>query len=79
MGVLQHNSDLTQLELTEKLDISIGGLNYCLKALMDKGLVKMKNFANSKNEFGYAYMLAPGARIETAAIIHRFLRHKMEE
>jgi predicted transcriptional regulator len=48
MRILQDNPDLTQRELAEKLGISVGGLNYCLKALMGKGLVKMKNFANSK-------------------------------
>ncbi len=47
--ILQENLDITQRELAEKLSISVGGLNYCLKALMVKGLVKMKNFANSKN------------------------------
>ena len=59
MRLLQNNPDLTQRELAEKLGISVGGLNYCLKALMEKGLVKMKNFANSKNKFGYVYVLTP--------------------
>jgi predicted transcriptional regulator len=43
MRILQVNPDLTQRELAEKLGISVGGLNYCLKALMEKGLVKMQN------------------------------------
>jgi DNA-binding MarR family transcriptional regulator len=43
MRILQENPDLTQRELAEKLGISVGGLNYCLKALMEKGMVKMKN------------------------------------
>ena len=52
MRILQENPDLTQRELAEKLGISVGGLNYCLKALMEKGLMKMKNFANTKKKFG---------------------------
>ena len=79
MGILQDNPDLTQRELAEKLGISVGGLNYCLKALMEKGMVKMKNFTTSKNKFGYVYMLTPNGLSEKSAITHRFLQRKMDE
>ena len=79
MRLLQDNPDLTQRELAEQLGISVGGLNYCLKALMEKGLVKMKNFASSKNKFGYVYVLTPSGMAEKAAITHRFLQRKMVE
>ena len=79
MRILQEDPDLTQRELAEKLGISVGGLNYCLKALMEKGLVKMKNFANSKNKFGYVYVLTPSGMAEKAAITHRFLLRKINE
>ena len=79
MRILQENPDLTQRELAEKLGISVGGLNYCLKALMDKGMVKMKNFANAKNKFGYVYVLTPTGMAEKAAITQRFLQRKMAE
>ena len=79
MRLLEENPDLTQRELAERLGISVGGLNYCLKALMLKGLVKMKNFAHSKNKFGYVYILTPSGMAEKAAITHRFLRRKIEE
>lgn len=79
MRILQENPDLTQRELAEKLGVSVGGLNYCIKALIEKGLVKMKNFAGSKNKFGYVYVLTPGGVAEKAAITHRFLQRKMEE
>ena len=79
MRILQENPDLTQRELAEKLGISVGGLNYCLKALMEKGLVKMKNFAASKNKFGYVYVLTPTGMAEKAAITHRFLQRKVAE
>jgi EPS-associated MarR family transcriptional regulator len=79
MRILQENPDLTQRELAQKLGISVGGLNYCLKALMEKGWVKMKNFANSKNKFGYIYVLTPAGIAEKATITHRFLQRKLEE
>ena len=79
LRLLQENQDLTQRELAGRLGISVGGVNYCLKAMMDKGLVKMKNFAQSKNKFGYVYVLTPSGIAEKAAITHRFLQRKMEE
>ena len=79
MRLLQDNPDLTQRELAEKLGVSVGGLNYCLKALMEKGLVKMQNFSQSKNKFGYVYILTPSGMAEKAAITHRFLQRKMAE
>ncbi len=79
LRLLQENPDLTQRELAERLGISVGGLNYCLKALIERGLVKMRNFAQSKNKFGYVYVLTPSGIAEKAAITHRFLQRKMEE
>lgn len=79
MRILQENPDFTQRELAEKLGISVGGLNYCIKALTEKGLVKMQNFADSKNKFGYVYVLTPSGIAEKAAVTHRFLQRKMDE
>jgi EPS-associated MarR family transcriptional regulator len=79
MRILQQKPDLTQRELAAELGISLGGLNYCLKALMDKGLVKMKNFASSKHKFGYAYVLTPRGIAEKATLTNRFLQRKMAE
>jgi EPS-associated MarR family transcriptional regulator len=79
MRILQENPDFTQRELAEKLGISVGGLNYCLQALMEKGMVKMKNFANSKNRFGYVYVFTPSGMAEKAGITQRFLQRKMDE
>lgn len=79
MRLLQENPDLTQRELAEKLGVSVGGLNYCLKALMEKGLVKMQNFTHSKNKFGYVYVLTPRGIAEKAKLTSAFLRRKMEE
>jgi EPS-associated MarR family transcriptional regulator len=79
MRILQENPDLTQRELAEKLDMSVGGLNYCLNALIDKGLVKMQNFSNSKNKFKYVYLLTPMGIAEKVALTTRFLSRKLEE
>ena len=79
MRILQENPDLTQRELAEKLGMSVGGLNYCLNALIDKGLVNMQNFSNSKNKFKYVYLLTPMGIAEKLALTTRFLRSKIEE
>ena len=79
LRILQEQPDTTQRELAEQLGISVGGINYCLRALTDKGLVKMVNFANSKNKFGYIYVLTPTGLAEKAALTSRFLKRKMKE
>lgn len=79
MRLLQDQPDTTQRELAEQLGVSVGGINYCLRALADKGLVKMANFANSKNKFGYVYVLTPAGLIEKAELTSRFLKRKMQE
>jgi EPS-associated MarR family transcriptional regulator len=79
LRMLQDNPDMTQREIAEKLGISTSGLNYCLKALIDKGWVKVQNFSQSKNKFGYIYVLTPQGIAEKAQLTGRFLKRKMEE
>ena len=79
MRILQDNPDLTQRELATQLGVSVGGLNYCLNALIDKGLVKVQNFTHSKNKFGYVYVLTPQGMSEKVSLTTRFLKRKMEE
>lgn len=79
LRILQDNPDLTQRELADQLGVSVGALNYCLKALMEKGWVKMQNFNGSKNKFGYVYILTPRGIAEKAALASNFLRRKLEE
>ena len=79
LRILHENPDLTQREIAEKLGISLGSLNYCLKALIDKGFVKMGNFQKSKNKFKYVYLLTPKGFAEKFALTSRFLQSKMEE
>lgn len=79
MRILQENPDLTQRELAQKLGMSVGAVNYCLSALIDKGFVKMGNFHKSKNKFKYVYLLTPQGIAEKVALTSRFLKRKMEE
>jgi EPS-associated MarR family transcriptional regulator len=79
MRILQENPDLTQRDLDEKLGVSVGGLNYCLKASTDKGWVNMQNFQNSKNKFKYIYLLTPQGIAEKMTLTTRFLERKLQE
>jgi EPS-associated MarR family transcriptional regulator len=79
MRILHDNPDLTQRELADQLGMSVGGLNYCLKALIDKGFVKMDNFQKSKNKFKYVYLLTPQGIAEKMSLTSRFLHRKMQE
>jgi EPS-associated MarR family transcriptional regulator len=76
---LEENPNLTQRELAKSLGLSLGGLNYCLQALLEKGVVKMHNFQNSQRKAAYAYLLTPSGITEKAALTGRFLKRKMEE
>lgn len=79
LRLLEENPDLTQREIANKLGISLGGANYCLRALIDKGLVKIQNFQGSDNKLGYAYFLTPKGIYEKSVLAAGFLKRKMEE
>ncbi len=79
LRILQDNPDMTQREIAEKLGISTSGLNYCLKALIDKGWVKVQNFSQSKNKFGNIYVLTPQGIAVKAMLAGRFLKRKLTE
>ena len=65
--------------LSNELDISLGKINYCLKALKTKGLIKIKNFKKNKNKIGYLYYLTPKGIAEKTNITIRFMKLKMKE
>ena len=77
--ILEENPDITQRELAKRLGISLGRINYCLKALVEVGYVKTARFRRSKNKFGYAYVLTPSGIRAKSQIMARFLSHKMRE
>jgi EPS-associated MarR family transcriptional regulator len=79
MRLLEANPDMSQRDLAAHVGISLGSLNYCLKALMDKGFVKLENFQNSKHKFKYVYLLTPAGIAQKVALTSRFLKRKMQE
>ncbi|AFJ01913.1 Transcriptional regulator, MarR family [Methylophaga frappieri] len=76
---IEQNPEISQRELAEKLGISLGKANYCIKALIEKGIVKASNFRNSKNKLAYLYKLTPKGIEAKAAITAKFLKIKMRE
>jgi EPS-associated MarR family transcriptional regulator len=79
LKLLQDQPDLSQRELAQQLGVSNGKLHYCMKALIEKGLVKLGNFANSKHHLGYAYLLTPAGIRQKASMTSDFLKRKMAE
>ena len=76
---LDANPEISQRELARDLGISLGRVNYCLKALIERGLVKANNFRKMDNKSGYAYYLTPKGFEEKARITVQFLKFKMAE
>jgi EPS-associated MarR family transcriptional regulator len=76
---LEADPEISQRELAGELGISLGRVNFCVQALIEKGLVKAKNFRNSKNKKGYAYFLTPRGIEEKAKITVQFLKVKIAE
>ncbi len=79
LRLLQDSPQLNQREMAEALGVSLGKTNYCLKALMDKGYVKMQNFMSSHNKLAYSYLLTPSGIREKAQLTTQFLKRKVEE
>lgn len=76
---LEQNPALTQRELAKELGISLGKANYCIKALIEKGWVKVGNFRHNQNKLGYAYLLTPKGLEEKAVVTLSFLKRKQQE
>ena len=79
LRLLEEKPDASQRDLADQLGVSHGKMNYCLKALIDKGLIKLENFQNSKHKFKYAYLLTPAGITEQSKLTRRFLRRKVQE
>ncbi len=79
LRLLHENPVLTQRELGERVGVSLGAVNYCLKALIERGLVKAGNFSKSPNKLGYAYVLTPAGIAEKTVLTGRFLARKKAE
>jgi len=79
LKLVEDKSDISQRELAEALGVSLGKVNYCLKALIEVGILKANNFRNSKNKLAYMYLLTPTGIEEKAKITARFLKEKLQE
>ena len=79
LRALQDNPRLTQRELSERLGVSLGATNFVLRALMDKGAIKIRNFRGNTRKLSYAYILTPHGLAEKAALTARFLARKQKE
>ena len=79
LGYLAEHPDASQRALASVLGISLGKVNYCLRALIERGLVKARNFRNSDNKIAYAYVLTPKGIEEKVNVTYAFLRRKIAE
>ncbi|NYT76170.1 MarR family EPS-associated transcriptional regulator [Alcaligenaceae bacterium] len=79
LRLLEAHPELSQRELAERLGVSLGKTNYCVRHLLDKGLLKINNFRNSRNKVAYAYLLTPAGIAAKAELTSRFLKQKMYE
>ena len=79
LRLLEADPNASQRKMAGELGISVGRVNYCLQALIERGLVKAKNFRNSANKRAYLYLLTPRGIEEKATVTARFLRIKLAE
>jgi len=79
LRLLEANPELSQRDLARALGISLGKVNYCLRAVVQKGWVKVSNFTNSQNKAAYMYLLTPRGIERKAGLTIRFLEAKMRE
>lgn len=79
LRLLDQQPHLSQRSLARELGLSLGKANYCVQALMGKGLVKARNFRNSENKTAYMYYLTPKGVQDKARVTIRFLKIRMAE
>lgn len=79
LRLLEDDPTLSQRQLADAVGISLGCLNYTLKALLDRGLIRLQNFRKSDRKIAYAYLLTPQGAAEKAMLAARFLRRKLDE
>jgi EPS-associated MarR family transcriptional regulator len=79
LKTLEENPGLSQRDLAKRLGVSLGKINYCLNALVQKGSLKINNFRNSDNKLAYAYLLTPSGVEQKARMTVEFLKIKIRE
>ena len=76
---INKNPSFSQRKLADELGFSLGKLNYCLKALKSKGLIKIENFKKNPNKLNYIYVLTPKGITEKTKLTINFMKRKMNE
>lgn len=76
---INEKEPLSQRKLANDLGFSLGKLNYCLKALKEKGLIKLNNFKKNNNKLGYAYILTPTGIAQKMELTINYMKRKMQE
>ena len=79
LKIIENNPEITQRELSQTLGVSLGKVNYCLKALKEKGLVKWGNFSNNPHKAQYLHLLTPKGAAEKLIMTSHFLNRKLAE
>ena len=79
LRILENNPKMTQRQMAKELGLSLGKTNYVVRALIDKGWVKLSNFKRSGNKLGYIYLLTPEGLSEKTMLAQNFLNRKSEE
>lgn len=76
---LHQSPEVSQRTLARELGISLGSINFCFQALMEKGWIKVQNFSQSKHKLGYAYLLTPHGLSEKSKLTAKFIKRKVAE
>ena len=79
LRLLEKHPEMSQREIARELGVSLGGVNYALKALIERGFVKAGNFGRSTNKSAYLYLLTPAGIAQKSALAATFLSRKLEE
>jgi EPS-associated MarR family transcriptional regulator len=79
MHLIEQNSHVSQREIADRLGVSLGGINYCIKELIKKGYVKATNFTENPDKLGYAYLLTPSGIVAKGSLTGKFLKRKLAE
>ena len=79
LKTIEKEPHLSQREIAQRMGVSLGKTNYCLKALLDKGFIKVRNFYKNKKKKAYIYYLTPHGIEEKAQVTYRFLQYKIKE
>jgi EPS-associated MarR family transcriptional regulator len=79
LRLLHEQPELSQRNIAKELGVSLGGINFCFKALVEKGWLKLDNFSQSNHKLGYIYLLTPAGLFQKSKLTADFLKRKLIE